>query len=140
MYPELGFYYKAVKDISIHCWWRYAAKNPRMTTQVSSVFSVLSGRQPKSVQCTFYKQTCSLCYGQLGDNAIHVIYECPELEYVRTRFLPKTSFCVSYLDSKAHTSESWMIFIEILLALSIRCIQRDISCIILQLVSISEFF
>ena len=32
----------------------------------------------------FDKQARSLCYGQLRDNAIHVIYECPELEYVRS--------------------------------------------------------
>ena len=68
---------------------------------------------------------------------IHVIYECPELEYVQsddwskvlasmpsatasqigTFSTKKTSFCVSYLDSKAHTSESGMMFIEILLVL-----------------------
>ena len=68
----------------MHCWRRYAAKNPRMTTPVSSVASVLLGSQPKSLQCNFNKQTCSLCYGQLRDNAIHVIDECPELEYVRS--------------------------------------------------------
>ena len=84
MYPELDCYYKGVKNISMHCWWRYAAKNPRMTTPVSSVVSVMMGSQPKSLQCNFNKQTCNLCYGQLRDNAIHVIYECPELEYTRS--------------------------------------------------------
>ena len=33
MYPELDCYYKGVKNISMHCWWRYTGKNPRMTTQ-----------------------------------------------------------------------------------------------------------
>ena len=84
MYPELDCYYKGVKNISMHCRWRYTAKNPRMTTPVSSVVSVMMGSHPKSLQCNFYKQTCSLCYGQLRDNAIHVIYECPELEYTRS--------------------------------------------------------
>ena len=83
MYPELDCYYKGVKNISMHCWLRYAAKNPRITNQVSSVVSVMMGSQPKSLQCNFNKQTCSLCHGQLRDNAIHVIYECPELEYAR---------------------------------------------------------
>ena len=54
MYPELDCYYKGVKNISMHCWWRYAAKNPRMTTPVSSVISVMMGSQPKSLQCNFY--------------------------------------------------------------------------------------
>ena len=66
----------------MHCWWRYAAKNPRMITPVNSVVSVLTRSQPKSLQCNFNKQTCSLYYGQLRDNAIHVLYECQELEYV----------------------------------------------------------
>ena len=83
-YPVLDCYYKGVKNISMHCWWRYAAKNSRMTTPVSNVVSVMMGSQPKSLQCNFNKQTCSLCYGQLRDNAIHVIYECPELEYARS--------------------------------------------------------
>ena len=43
----------------------------------------MMGSQPTSLQCNINKQTCSLCYGQLRDNAFHVIYECPELEYAR---------------------------------------------------------
>ena len=99
------------------------SKYPRITTPVSSVVSVMMGSQPKSLQCIFDKETSSLCYGQLRDNAIHVIYEFPELEYVRSDAWTKVLasmpsamanqidtfstqnklLWVSYLDSKAHT-------------------------------------
>ena len=129
MYPELHRYYKGVKDISIHFWWLYAAKNPRMTTPVSSAVSLLMVNQHKSPQCNCNKQTYSLCHGQLRCNVTHILYECPELVYVWSdawskvlasvpsaranqidTFSAEKKLFVWYLDSKTHTCTSDVIY------------------------------
>ena len=40
MDAELDFYYKGVKNISMHCLWRYAAKIPRLTTNQQCCFCI----------------------------------------------------------------------------------------------------
>ena len=79
LYPELDLYYSVIDKISINVWWRFTAFHPGCVKRVSCVMAVMMGTQPQSFQCNFDCNVCRLCCGNKRDNALHVLYECPQL-------------------------------------------------------------
>ena len=76
LYPELDLYYSVIDKISINVWWRF---NPGYIKRVCCVMVVMMGTEPQSFQCNFNCKVCRLCCGNKKDNALHVLYECPQL-------------------------------------------------------------
>ena len=79
LYPELDLYYSVIDKISINVWWRFTAFHPDYVKRVSSVLAVMMGTEPQCFQCNFNCKVCRLCCGNKRGNALHVLYECPQL-------------------------------------------------------------
>ena len=79
LYPELELYYSVIDKISINVWWRFTAFHPDYVKRVSCVLAVMMGTEPQCFQCNLNCKVCRLCCGNRRDNALHVLYECPQL-------------------------------------------------------------
>ena len=79
LYPELDLYYSVIDKISINVWWRFTAFHPDYVKRVSCVMAVMMGTEPQCFQCNFNCKVCRLCCANKRDNALHVLYECPQL-------------------------------------------------------------
>ena len=79
LFPELDLYYSVIDKISINVWWRFTAFHPDYVKRVSCVMAVMIGTEPQCFQCNFNCKVCRLCCGNKRDNALHVLYECPQL-------------------------------------------------------------
>ena len=79
LYPELDLYYSVMDKISMNVWWRFTAFHPGYVKRVSCVIAVMMGTEPQNFQCDFNCNVCRLCCGNKKDNALHVLYECPQL-------------------------------------------------------------
>ena len=89
---ELPLFNHCTKKIELCVWWRFVKNVPSSFRQVSSVVSVVSGRQPKSLQCNFNSKTCSMCMDYARDTAQHVLFECSALIDIRHVYLSKLKF------------------------------------------------
>lgn len=87
LYGDLNIYSELVTSVKIHNWWIVTQKIPHIFKSLSSIMAILMGGQPNGLQRNFKSQSCQLCESNDKKDLIHILFNCSELNEVRTNNL-----------------------------------------------------
>lgn len=85
LYPEMDIYSGAIKCIAMTIWWKFVNRYPFMWRNVCNLVAIIMGAQPVKMGANWanIKYMCGLCRVCVRENAVHVLFECNELEPLR---------------------------------------------------------
>ena len=86
MYRNLGIYSDCVTRIEMNIWWKLVKLKPNLVKKAACAIAVLCGGQPVNMQANFNSAFCQLCDLRQREDALHILFVCPELGHTRSVF------------------------------------------------------